>query len=56
MTSNAGDKDPHHDHIITVKLLATLDGFTFENYADQSLDRRQKLIGMQLGTKFFFME
>ena len=27
--------------------------FRFENYADQSLDRRQKLIGMRLGWKFF---
>jgi len=25
---------------------------SFENYADQSLDRRQKLIGMRLGTRF----
>ena len=27
--------------------------FSFENYADQSLDRRQKLIGMRLGMRFF---
>ena len=27
--------------------------FIFENYADQSLDRRRRLIGMRLGTKFF---
>ena len=26
--------------------------FSFENYADQSLDRRQKLIGMRLRTRF----
>ena len=30
--------------------------FNFENYADQSLDRRQKLIGMRLGTSFFIYE
>ena len=27
--------------------------FSFENYADQSLDRRQKLIGMRIGMRFF---
>ena len=27
--------------------------FNFANYADQSLDRRQKLIGMRLGMRFF---
>ena len=27
--------------------------FSFENYADQSLYRRQKLIGMRLGMRFF---
>ncbi len=27
--------------------------FIFENYADQSLDRRRRLIGMMLGTRFF---
>ena len=27
--------------------------FSFENYANQSLDRGQKLIGMRLGTRFF---
>ena len=26
---------------------------SFENYADQSWDRRQELIGMRLGTRFF---
>ena len=27
--------------------------FSFENYADQSSDHRQKLIGMRLGMEFF---
>ena len=27
--------------------------FIFENYSDQSLDRRRRLIGMRLGTIFF---
>ena len=27
--------------------------FIFEKYADQSLDRRRRLIGMRLGTRFF---
>ena len=27
--------------------------FSVENYADQSLDRRQKLIGIRLGMRFF---
>ena len=27
--------------------------FIFENYADQLLDRRRRLIGMRLGTRFF---
>ena len=27
--------------------------FSFENYVDQSLDRRRKLIGMRLGMRFF---